>query len=560
MLSSATSESPAPSEVEDDALSSDTPSPADLSRPRRRRSDVGRSKNLQSLMAPVHGVSERQSLTERPELAEPLRIIRVHKWSIVGFAIALGLLAFLATSQQTPQYQSRALVLLKRAIGPNGNPVGLNLVTEESLAASPKVAQEVADDLNMPGKTGELLSGLTVNDVQDSEILEITYIHPDPKQARLRAQTFAEAYLTVKSEGLVNDKRQAAEGAQREIDVLNGLLKELQDRIVVSQEPTRSSLQLEANLLAGLIVQRQLEQVAVQSAPAVGEILHPASQPDKPISPSHGMNTAFGVIVGAVLGAAAPLVRDRLSGKLRSSREIEAILGGPVLGIIPEIPKRKWREGAFLVTTADEGSSVAEAFRILRTNILSSIPPTTKTLLVTSPHQGDGKTATVANLGVSLARAGRRVILVSADLRRPRLPAYLRVRKEAGVTEILKGRLSVEDGLCPTRVANLRLLCSGAPADSPAEILGSNTMKDLLRTLSNDADHVLIDAPPLLAVSDAMVLARLADSVLLVVGPKSMTELALETTREHLENLGANLSGIILNNVDPPFVRSFTYS
>jgi capsular exopolysaccharide synthesis family protein len=216
-----------------------------------------------------------------------------------------------------------------------------------------------------------------------------------------------------------------------------------------------------------------------------------------------------------------------------------------------------------LVTLLDPRSPAAEAYRNLRTNIqFSSIEKPVRTLLVTSAQPGEDKTGAVANLAVTLAQMGSRVILVDADLRRPSLHTVFDLSNEPGLTNSLlsagsavpaNGKSSgypfAEDiPVVQTHVPNLRLLPSGPLPPNPAEILGSNLMRDLIEHLCSEADYVLFDAPPILAVTDAAVLAAKVDGTLLVLKAGKTSRDNAREAKEQLEKVHANLLGTILNN------------
>ena len=221
-------------------------------------------------------------------------------------------------------------------------------------------------------------------------------------------------------------------------------------------------------------------------------------------------------------------------------------------------------------------SRAAVARRPRRTGSFEPIccrPPSAsraKSIVVTSAHSGEGKSATVANLGLVLARAGKRVSLVSADLRRPRLHEFFRPMRQIGLSDVLSGRLAsrerVQDVALPVSVprwilstVTLRLLPSGRVPADPAELLSSATMTSVLRELEETSDFVLIDVPPILPVTDAPVVARMADAVLLVIGPNSCTRASVMSARQQLDRVGARILGGVLNGPNAIKAQSFGY-
>lgn len=503
----------------------------------------------------------------RPDIEEALYVLRQRKWSILGIVAVVAALALVISSRQTPIYQARAAVLvtpLEEASG--AEPTDPNLATEIELAGSVAVAEVVAERLGLDVRPRDLLSGLSVDSPTDTEIIELSYSHPDPAEARRLAQGFAEGYLEYRRRTATEELVASAEAAEKELAALEERLDELEDELaqIDDADPRRSNLESEASLVQGLILQRQLDQLALRDRVSVGDVVEPAALPSTPTSPNHVVNAGFGLAAGLALGIGLAFMRDRLSGRLRTDDEVEAHLGASVLGTIPRVPA--WRKGkeAFLVTRTDWRSPPAEAYRIVRANLLSVASAyDAKSILVTSAHRGEGKTATVANLGVVFARAGKRTVVVSADLRRPRLHSFFNSKHPIGLAEVLAGRAPLSDALVSFQhpqgsgLDNLRLVPTGSVPDNPAELLTSGNVIKVLKELESIADIVLIDAPPVLPVSDALVLAPLVQGMVLVIGPRSATRDSVTSARQQMEKVGARILGGVLNG--PEAGITYTY-
>jgi capsular exopolysaccharide synthesis family protein len=180
-------------------------------------------------------------------------------------------------------------------------------------------------------------------------------------------------------------------------------------------------------------------------------------------------------------------------------------------------------------------------------------------IMVTSPHAGEGKTVTTANLGVALAQAGKRVILISADLRKPRLHHFFGLDNHTGLTNVLSGGVSPWQAVKNTRVENLQVMPSGPVPENPAEMLGSDAMGRLLSVPTDMADYVLVDAAPVLAVADAATLAPLTDAVLFVADAQRTHRGSVEQARRQLEQVNAHIIGAVLNNFDPSKAGAYSY-
>jgi len=517
--------------------------------------------------------SVRTSYAElRPDLREALSVVWLRKWSIIAITLLMVGVALLVSSRQTPVFESqvRLLVIPLSGAGPDSVPLqDLNLATEAELIDSVAVAEIVAENLDIAGPPRELLGNLGVDQPSDTEILEVDYRHPEPLQAQRRASAFADAYLEFRTETVTQAILNSAENIQEQLAELttdfNAVNRQLQG--LLEDDPNRGLLEARANLLSAQIVPLQLELVSLPDEVTVGRIIQPAALPSSPVSPNHVVNGAFGLVAGLGLGIGLSFLRDRLSERLRSSEEAEAYLEAPILAAIPRVASWRRRKEPLLVTAVQWRSPAAEGYRVLRTNVVSAASALgVKSIAVTSAHAGEGKSATVANLGVVLARAGNNVTLVSADLRRPRLHEFFKREGQPGLIEVLEGRASLAEALLtatlPTRgfdtgSATLRLLPSGRVPEDPTELITSASMTRVLKELEEVSDIVLIDLPPLLPITDALVVAAVTRNVLLVIGPKANTRPALATARQQLDRVGARILGGVLNGPDPSMSQAY---
>lgn len=216
-----------------------------------------------------------------------------------------------------------------------------------------------------------------------------------------------------------------------------------------------------------------------------------------------------------------------------------------------------WRH---LITNLHPKAALAEAFRVLRTNIqFAALDKPLKTILITSAGPREGKSTTAANLGVAIAQSGRKVILLDGDLRRPSLHKFFRQARGVGLTSVLLGRTSMSEALVETGIDGLRLLPSGPVPPNPSEMLASQAFEKLLAELSDEAEYVLIDSPPSVAVADASLMAARADGTLLVVALGRVAKPMLTRAKEQLANAKANLLGTILTNVGPGTDYTYYY-
>ncbi len=276
-------------------------------------------------------------------------------------------------------------------------------------------------------------------------------------------------------------------------------------------------------------------------------VLAPAMVPDGPSSPSLVRNLALGLLGGLVLGVGLALLRQKLDTKIRGEQDVKTVTERAILGVVPfdsEAPSHP------VVLHDDPLGARSEAVRRLRTNLqFVDVATERGGLLVTSSVPGEGKSTTAMNLAVSMADAGKRVLLVDADLRRPSVAEYLGLEGSVGLTTVLIGRAEVADVVQSWQSTTLDILPSGQIPPNPSELLGSPAMESLLAQLTSTYDAVVVDSPPLLPVTDAAVLSKLVGSVLIVVGADRIHKPQLRESLQTLETVDANVLGLVLNKI-----------
>jgi capsular exopolysaccharide synthesis family protein len=314
---------------------------------------------------------------------------------------------------------------------------------------------------------------------------------------------------------------------------------------------------------------------ATLQAPSV-HIIDQATPPLHPISPNRRRNIAVGLLIGLILGITLGFVQEALDSSVRSTEEAERIVNAPALAVIPSEGdghrRRELRpagrplshvgsEGVGLAVVKRPSSVVAESFRSLRTSVLlSTSPRPPQSMLVTSPQVGEGKTSITSNLATSLAQRGGDVLIVDADLRRPCIAKTMGVANEKGLSSFLTGAHSLDEVLVKyEHVPNLWILPAGPRPPDPAELLSSHMMENTLKELMKRFTHVVIDSPPLLLVTDAVILSAMVDGVILVVSCGATTRGALSRAHRILENAGSRVLGMVLNKVDMRFDTYYGY-
>ena len=322
----------------------------------------------------------------------------------------------------------------------------------------------------------------------------------------------------------------------------------LLDVVVTDASPERAKDMADAIAATFPDVVEDLERVdSNATSPVKLTVVKGATLQTVPVSPRPSRNLVLGVILGLILGAGLAVLRELLDTKVRTKEDIESLTEATILGGIPFDADAEKHP---LIVQAGPLAGRAEAFRSVRTNLrFVDLDHHPRTFVVTSSIAGEGKSSTSANLALALAESGVNVCVIEGDLRRPRLLDYLGLPGSVGLTDILIGRYQVDDVLQDFGRLSLAILGAGPTPPNPSELLGSSAMSDLLAELRSRFDFVLIDAPPLLPVTDAAVLSTLTDGAILVTGSGLVTRDQLDHALENLENVNGKLLGIVLNRV-----------
>ena len=283
----------------------------------------------------------------------------------------------------------------------------------------------------------------------------------------------------------------------------------------------------------------------------------PAQVPEDASSPNIPLNLAIGVIVGLLLGLGVAVLRHVLDTKVRNENDVRGMTDSPILGVVAYDQE----VSSHPVILRDQPlAAPSEAIRRLRTNLqFVDLVNRPKSIVISSSIPGEGKSTIAMNLAVSLADTGSRVILVDADLRRPSIAEYAGVEGQVGLTTVLIGRAEVEHVVQPLGRTGLDLLPAGQVPPNPSELLGSTAMAALLEQLSDSYDMVLLDSPPLLPVTDAVVLSLLAGGALVVVGADRIHRPQLQQSLESLETAGAHLFGVVMNKIARREAAAYAY-
>ncbi len=314
----------------------------------------------------------------------------------------------------------------------------------------------------------------------------------------------------------------------------------------------KQNLALYQNIYLGLLSNREdIKKQELQNIPTIEQV-SPSRASDKPVKPRTLLNTLLAGAGGLILALAFITVREMADDTLKSRNEVEELLGTKVIGYITNIKDNYDGEGIYVGRSPR--SPVAEAFRSLRTNLeFAAREKALKTIIVTSGGPEEGKTTVASNLAAVLSHSGKKVILVDADLKRPRIHWYTGISNVKGLSDVIGTEQEIDFNDYLQKLENtpaLSILPSGGIPSNPTDLLGSEKMKDFLSTLSDSYDCVVIDCPPML-VADPQVLLGLADGVLLVLMPGKTRKEVVRAIKEQVEQTGVRLLGVVFNRLQP---------
>lgn len=431
-------------------------------------------------------------------VTEYLRITRKHWAPVAAVALAGIMLASLFALTRTPAYTTSSQVFVSfhgaestSELATGTSYVQRRVVSYSNLVRSPQVLDPVIVELGLDTTAGELGTRVQAAPVTDTVLIDITATDADPTVAARIANTVAES------------------------------LAERVDELETPQQTVDSPVQL---------------QMVREAAPPGS-----ASYPNIPVM------IFVGFLLGAALGIALAVLREIADTRVRSEQDVRAVTDSAVIGAITMDDEAEKNP---LVVQTSPYHTRSEAFRRLRTNLqFLDLDGGPQAFVVTSSVPDEGKTTSAINLAITLADADSKVLLIDADLRRPSVAGYLGIEGSVGLTTLLIQRATIDDVIQPWGSAGLFVMPSGVVPPNPAELVGSKAMARLVHEMSEQFDYVIIDAPPLLPVTDAALIARMTSGVLMVAGAGQIRREQLRQSLANLSTVSARVLGIVLNKV-----------
>ena len=497
------------------------------------------------------------------ELKEYILPLRKWWWLILAATLVATVSSFLVTRQQAAIYQTRTTVMIGNSIN-NPNPTGYDYYQAQQLATT--YADIVKrDNVRLATMAALGLSWLprySARTVPNTQLIEITVTDTDPARAQAVARELVTQLIALSPSADNGD-------TQKRRAFINGQLNDLEAKIQETQAEIAKKQEDLANLFSARQIADAQTQIAglqnklgtlqanyaallsntAQGALNVINIIEQAALPIIPIGPNKAATILLAATIGFILAAGAAYPLEYLDDTMKNPDDVQKALGITTLGAVPVM---KVEVGNELSVLTQSQSPSSEAYRVLRTNLqFAEVERRLDTLLITSPTPGEGKSMTAANLAAALAQGGRRVILVDADLHRPRLHRIFSLRNNTGLTTALINDTSgnLDDILQDTSVSGLHVLTSGPLPPNAAELLGSTRMRELLADLHTRSDIVVVDSPPVTALSDAAVLATQTDGVLLVLDAGHTRREVAKRAMDALGRVNARVIGALLNRM-----------
>jgi capsular exopolysaccharide synthesis family protein len=511
------------------------------------------------------------------ELRDYLAVLRRQLVLIVAITLLGAAAAAAYTFRRTPVYESTASVLV-RAITTNAFDPGqrvdqqLNMFNQRQLAQSEPVAAVAARSLQTTITPAQLLEHVRVDVPANSQILRIHYRDTVPLTAQRGADAFAKAYLGVRE---ADARAQATASQTRLLKDVARLNRQIAEAEKVIRDPDALSSDRQAAQARLTSLNNRIQPLNVQLNGFLsldftpGTVIAAADLPSRPASPNRRLDVGIGLLVGLFLGVVLGFVRDRTDDRLRGREDLAERLDRPVLATIPPLSKRVRQEGRLrwkrrhrnsLVTLEQPNSPAAESYRTLRTRMARLASQLDiNSVMVVSAGVGEGKSTTAANLAVVLAETGKDVLLVSADLRRPRVHQFFGLSNKTGLSNLLtdgtppdKRKGPVADGRQMASelwsvAPNLWVILSGPLPPHPSALMDSDPMRQFLKEQRDLFDFIVLDCPPALVVADAMALAPLADAVLVVADAKESDRDQISRLKEEIDQVGGKIVGAVLN-------------
>jgi tyrosine-protein kinase len=501
------------------------------------------------------------------DLRRYVAVLHRRRW-LIAAVIVVTLVGALALSfLRDPVYTSETRVLMRAiTIDPQLDRATpdeklISPKTQQQLVLSTAVATRAGRSMHPPRSATRMLQQVDVTVLPETAVLLISFADSTPARSQAGASAFADAYLTLREEQARTVLDQMARRVERQIADHGKELAALgtspagNDR----NQAAAQEAQIRRDVLIGEVQTLETQLLSLSTIDVTpGLVIERASLPISPTSPNHPMDAALGLALGLALGVGAAVVREWTADRMVGQDELARLLDRSVLATVPVTEVWRNRDEAFLVTAQEPESRSAEAYRALGMKmIVLAAKHDVRVVLVTSAGPGEGKTTTAANLAMVLAEAGKDVLLISADLRRPRLHDFFGLNNGAGLSTFLSDEAASWDvGHQAAKLyawsvgQRLLLLPSGPPVPRALKLLESDAMRKMLKAERDSYDFVILDSSPTLSSADPLGLVPMVDAVLFVADAKRTSATSVSTVRDQFEQVGGTIAGAVLNRAE----------
>jgi capsular exopolysaccharide synthesis family protein len=503
-----------------------------------------------------------------------LTVLRRWLWLLIASTLLAGGSAYLVSSALPKMYESTATLLVGQTLSTSNPDVNQLLASQRlsqtyaDLVTTGPLLSKVIDLEGLDATPEELRNRVKADAPANNSLVTITVTDPDPVRVASIANSIADE-LVNESPATAGRNADVQKFVDEDLAAVQTQILQTQADIQrltgLSTRTPDQDTQLQV-LQTSLVSQRQTYVTLLGFSSTSGANLltkvDPAVAPISPSSPRVLLNTLLAALVGLMLAIGIAFLVEYLDDTLKSPDDVEAVAGLPTLGTIIRMKGDEGRSVIYrLAAILYPRSPVAEAYRTLRTNIeFASVDAPVKVILVTSAIPGEGKTTTAANLAAVFAQAGHATLLVDADLRKPGIHKIFDVANVAGLTNLLRSDdATVQDLAQPTEQEHLTVLTTGPLPPNPAELLRSSRMHAVMERLAASADFVIVDSPPLQAVTDAAILSSLVDGTVMVIDAGRTRSGAVRNGRETLAKVGARVLGATLNRMSESMSGDYYY-
>lgn len=511
------------------------------------------------------------TFSDELDLRRYIQLLWRWAWLIALATILAALSAYLVSRQMKPVYQASSTLMVNEAPGTQASDYTALLASQRltqtyaEMLTQKSVIREVIKRLNLNAEVNELKEMTTVQPIRDTQLIKINVEDNNPYQAAKIANeietVFAEQNQARQEARYASTKaslQAQLDKIQEQIDAIETSLTQFDDTPENQSERSRLETTLTQYRQTYADTLQRYEQVRLSEAETLSNVIQVemAEPPETPIRPRILMNTALAGLVGAMLAVGAIFLMEALDDTIHGSDEINRYLDLPVLGVIRKIDGRE-----AVIAGIKPRSPAAEDFRSLRTNIqFASVDSPLRTILISSPTPEDGKSIIATNLSIIMAHGGQKVSLIDADLRRPSVHEYMQIPNRWGLTYLFTNKDDRLDGILrKNKSLGLSIMTAGSLPPNPAELLGSDKMHQIIAEVQKQSDVIVFDSPPLNAVTDASVLSKLVDGVILVLKAGTTKIIAAQQALEQLQRVEANVIGVVLNDVNMKKARYSTY-